>query len=766
VATTLTATTARAQQPKAPTAPKPAAAEPVLKPPRVLELPALALPADLEPPADGRVYAVLRVAVDGSASIESCDHGEALCALVAQAVAAARFEPGTRDGTPIPSRVGITLALAHPEALEPAKAEVGEAGPDEAQPGQPGRPPAEAEPPVDPAPDGEVFSATGRVVPPQPGMRRLELSEMRDLPGAFGDPFRAVEVLPGVVPIISGLPFVYVRGSPPSGTLYVYDDIPVPALFHLGVLASVIHPRMVGPVRLYSGVAPARYGRLTGGVVVGEGPEPPDGQVHAEAELRLLDIAGYVQSPGLGGNVTGAVRFGYPALLLSIFSPEVDLQYWDYQLRYRAPLSYHDRVEVVALGSHDALSTEQNPQEGLTLSFHRLEPRLIRKVGRTELGAALLFGWERSKLGSGFGLTATRLGPRVWSQTRFDGGHRLRLSADLVGIMGQFQTPPADPNREGPDTSFGDVPARSMWGVQAELDLRLHEDWELELGGRGDAWVQAGAAEGVLDPRGRLIWHPVEDVDLHLAGGVVHQPAVFFIPLPGIADVVAGQGLQAAIQSETGVGWDTPLGLRAEAQLFLHRYQNLVFFDTLFLQESFDMICSAVDCGDTELQDRIDGVSYGGELFLRRPPEDDLSGFVSYTLAWSRVDDVASIPYTPTWDVRHLTNLVLQWKMGAGFSAGGRIHARSGKVNGEFLLDDTLVLGREENRLPWFVRLDLQLAYAWQPSWGRMRLSLEWFNATLAREPVNTVCTGMPRTCQTIYLPAIFFPNLGLRGEI
>ena len=49
---------------------------------------------------------------------------------------------------------------------------------------------------------------------------------MRDMPGAFGDPFRAIEALPGVVPIVSGLPYFYVRGSPPSGTLYVYDDIP------------------------------------------------------------------------------------------------------------------------------------------------------------------------------------------------------------------------------------------------------------------------------------------------------------------------------------------------------------------------------------------------------------------------------------------------------------------------------------------------------------------------------------------------------------
>lgn len=611
------------------------------------------------------------------------------------------------------------------------------------------------------------YGATARVVKPEPGVRRLELEEMRDLPGAFGDPYRAVDALPGVVPVVSGLPYVFVRGSPPAGTLYVYDDIPVPTLYHLAFGPAVIHPRMVGPVRLYSGVAPARYGRLTGGVVVGEGPARPDGRTHAEAELRLLDLSGYVQTPGLGGDVTGAVRYGYPALLLSIFSPDVSLAYWDYQLRYAAPLSTSDRFELVALGSYDAFGDTQDPNNDVTITFHRVEPRLIRRIDRSEYGAALLLGWEQSGLGSEFDLSATRISPRVWLESRFDHGTRLRLSADLVGVSGSFSGAPADPNAgRARETLFGDLPARSMWGVQAELGLVPLDDVELDLGARADAWVQSGGAEGVLDPSARVTWHTSETVDVHAAGGVVHQPAVFYIPLPGIVDVATSQGLQAAIQTEAGVGWDTPLELRAEVQAFVHFYQNLVFVDALALEESFDMICNAIDCAGAELADRIDGMSYGTELFLKRSVEEDVSGWVSYTLAWSDVDDVAGVPYTPTWDVRHLANLVLQWRMGGGFSAGGRLHGRSGKLNGEFLLDDTLMLARDEHRLPWFARLDLQVAYAWQPNWGRMRVSLEWFNVTLAQEPIDMACTGSPRTCRTIYLPAIFFPNLGVRGEI
>jgi hypothetical protein len=759
--------------------------------PRIVSLPAVIIPPGMETPEGGLVEAVVLVATDGSASVEECLAEASLCELVKRAIAEARFDPAQRNGAAVAAKVRIGLRVAQvappdapatttpPEpstsgAVTPTPkttpATAPQTLPSAAQPAAPETPaPSTATEPPASSPLTPDWSARAHVKPlKQAGMRRLELAEMRDLPGAFGDPFRAVEALPGVVPVLSGLPYFYIRGSPPAGTLFIYDDIPLPTLYHLAVGPAVIHPRMVGPIRLYSGVAPARYGRLTGGVVVGEGPVPGDGETHAEAELRLLDISAYGQTRALGGTVTGAVRYGYPALLLTIFSPQVSLAYWDYQLRYAGDLSAHDRVELVALGSYDSLGVANQPADGITITFHRLEPRLIRRVGPTEFGAALLLGWEQSTLGSTFQLRATRIGPRIWLERRFGPTTKLRLSADMQGVTGNF-TSQAAPNGFNRDTRqaglFGDVPARSVWGVQAELGMRPWTPLELQLGARSDAWVQAGAAEGVLDPRLRIIVHASDALDFHIAGGVVHQPAVFFLPLPGIADLANDRGLQTALQSEVGVGWDAPLGVRAELQGFLHRYSNLVFTDTVVLGDALDTICSAIDCMGAHVPSRLNGFSYGAELFLRRPITERLSGFVSYTLAWSAVDRVAGLPYTPTWDVRHVANLVLQWQIGGGLSAGVRWFVRSGKNHGDFLIDDAFRLSRDERRLPWFLRLDLEVAYQWPTFWGRMRVALEWFNATLAREPQEIVCGGLPRTCQTNYLPAIFFPNLSVRGE-
>src|SRR5688572_4455728 len=58
----------------------------------------------------------------------------------------------------------------------------------------------------------------------------LDGREARQMPGAFGDAFRAIEALPGVTPIASGVPYFFVRGAPPGNTGYFIDGVRVPGL--------------------------------------------------------------------------------------------------------------------------------------------------------------------------------------------------------------------------------------------------------------------------------------------------------------------------------------------------------------------------------------------------------------------------------------------------------------------------------------------------------------------------------------------------------
>src|SRR4029079_7052967 len=102
----------------------------------------------------------------------------------------------------------------------------------------------------------------------------LSRTEVRQIPGTFGDPFRAIEIMPGVTPVVSGLPFFFVRGAPPGNVGYFLDGVRIPLLFHVGAGPSVVHPGLIQRVDLYPGGYPAYFGRFSGGIVSGETAPP------------------------------------------------------------------------------------------------------------------------------------------------------------------------------------------------------------------------------------------------------------------------------------------------------------------------------------------------------------------------------------------------------------------------------------------------------------------------------------------------------------
>lgn len=663
--------------------------------------------------------------------------------------------------------------------------------------------PTQAEPPS--------FGATARVEKRRPDRRVLETEELRSLPGAFGDPFRALESLPGVTPYLSGLPYVYVRGAPPAGTLYVYDEVTLPTLFHLGLGPAVIHPAMIGPVEFYSGVGPARYGRRTGGLFTSAYRETDQNRrdLFGELELRAIDIMGMVHAPVLKGDVTVAGRYGYPGLVLSIFSPDIDLAYWDYQVRVNQTIVPGTQVQLISFGSYDSLSTVKGT-DGLTITFHRLELRLKRDYRAWQYGFALLYGYDSSANDAGTvedaqagEMWSRRFGPRVWLAWHNEQNTRFRVGADITGLVGDlsqapppvvvtapddtpqelrpYSAPPVDQNRglfafgQFDNPMYTTVAARNTAGTYAEFGFRPARRWDLELGMRADLWLTGTRGTVGLDPRVVLTHYLLDYLDLHASFGLAHQPAVFLLPLPGVSDVALDRGLQTAYQSEFGAGFDLWSEARIELQCFIHYYTDLLFPE-LTIEKFNQCGLSGTDPNTTPNVCQSSGfprataLAYGGELFLRRPVSKSISGWLSYTITWADAESDQGFSFTPVFDTRHVANLVLQYRPTKHWRFGVRGHARSGQMYAT--LTDKLV--RLERRLPGFYRIDMQAAYRWQPSWGKMEFSVEWFNVTMSREARSYLCglditdrnrLAPDRLCEVEYAPALFFPNISVRAE-
>src|SRR3954470_2021747 len=336
--------------------PTPTPAPQAPTPPPVIVMPtALSTPLEYPEGAQGEASVALELTLtaDGDVSKAVAIEGdEPFTSRAVEAVKRWKFQPATRDGKAIAAKIRYLVRFVPPRD-EP------EAPPDAATP-DPGAPKSASAPgaqsqPTEPKPYEIVV--VGERAPIRHELARTEISR---IPGAFGDAFRAIEALPGVVPIASGLPYFYVRGAPPGNIGYFFDGIPVPFLYHFAAGPSVFHPAFIDRVDLYPGAYPVRYGRFAGAIVAGE-MAPPGSRLRAEWNIRQIDSGAMVETPFAGGRGSAMVggRFSYTGAVISLIAPDVSVGYWDYQGRVRYDLSSKDTVEVFGFGSSDYVTNTE-----------------------------------------------------------------------------------------------------------------------------------------------------------------------------------------------------------------------------------------------------------------------------------------------------------------------------------------------------------------------------------------------------------------------
>jgi hypothetical protein len=674
-------------------------------------------------------------------------------------------KPGVAPAAP-PANVAPPPAappanVAPPPAAPPANVAPPPAAPEAEPPStEPAAPPgAPAAAPAAAAPTTPEYGARARVKQAgQRGSREVPLASARDLPGSFGDPLRVLDSLPGVVPLTSGLPYTYIRGAPPTAQGYVYDDIPLPQLYHAIFGPAVLHPRTTGAVRLYAGIPEARYGRRLGGVLLAEGT-PPSDQFGAELELRLIDLGAWMETPAGKGKLTVSGRLGYPKLAflvaegLGAVEPGMKANYADGQVRFRHPLGKRDDFELVYLGSFDAVDLpglSNDPRAGASrLQFQRIETRFIHRVALGEVGSALRFGYDASELGSALQVRSFTVGPRVWSYLKL-GRHGLRIGGDLYTSKGEIingdgavASPDGDLRIKLP--TIAQASARNQGGVYVQGSFWLGEDTLLDLGLRFDYWSVESRIDVAADPRIRITHDITPRWAVHAAFGITHQPAVFLLPTPGLTDVALDSGLSRSLQAEAGVDYQLNRTTWLEVQGYLHHYDDLLLPELL---------------QDAQVPDDpplVSANAYGIETFLRRDMSERVSGWISYTLGAALADSGELVgKFKPDFDVRHVLNTVLSWRVWRGLTLGGRMQARSGRVIEQLNRNYT-------QRLPWFIRLDARVGYAWRGRFANMVAYVEWLNVLMQKEYLDADC--LLGACRAKAAPVISLPNLGVRAE-
>jgi len=589
---------------------------------------------------------------------------------------------------------------------------------------------------------------------PPAAATRLTRSEVREVPGTFGDPFRALELLPGVTPIVSGLPYFYVRGAPPGNLGYFVEGVRVPYLFHLLGGPSVVHPAMLDRVELYPGGYPAEFGRYSGGIVTAETTAPRT-DFHGEASLRLFDAGALAEtgfSDGRGTLLLGG-RYSYTAALLSVLQPDITLDYRDAEARVTYDLGRHDRLTVFGFGAFDYLRVaEGGGGEGSTdfigTEFYRLDVRWDHELPRGgQVQQAVTFGYDRSSARTAGDFrdwvfatrsrATRRLGDRVTWRFGAD------ASLDRYSRREASLRDPDAPVSDEQETWFRSSHDQLGSGIWTDLVLEPAERWQVIPGLRADLFVRGGTGAVGVDPRLATRWHVSKPVTLVHTVGLAHQPPSMIAPIPGMELATLDGGLQTSWQNSLGVEIELPAGLWSSATAYYNRFYGM-----------FDMLKALREDSPTVGGARTEGQAYGLELLLRRRLTKRLGGFLSYTLA--RSEQFTFNRWTPSqFDRTHVLNAALAFDLGRQWRCGTRFVYYTGvprypNSEGVTLIGLTAAPPREPSH--W--RVDARLEKRWNYGEGRwLSFVADWLNASLTKESVDGTEVG-----------PITLPSLGLEA--
>ena len=572
----------------------------------------------------------------------------------------------------------------------------------------------------------------------------------RATPGAFGDPLRALEASPGVVPIYSGLPFFFVRGAPPGGTSFYLDGIRVPLLYHAVLGPSVVHPALIERVELYSGPAPAQYGRSTGGIVLAE-TRPPLARAGGEANLRLFDGGGLIDVPVWEGrgSVMASGRYSFAPLLVSLLGgPEI--HYWDYAGRVTRDLGEHHTLTLFGFGSYDYYADDTIARHG-AVQFHRIDLRHDWVTANSEATTALTLGYDRTGA-SGGDVTSRSVALRHSYQRRLEEHWIGKVGGDVEA--GHYALALSDGSSDAADTRRL-FPTRNelVGGAFAELQWRPAASVTVVPGVRGDAYRVGGQSTLGADARLRAEFRAAPWLTTFQSIGLTHQRPDFVPQVPAAQVGSLDGGLQRALQASGGARVTLPHQATLGVTWFRTQFTSLV--DPIGTDHQLDLQ------GQTTTA-RSDGRAYGVELLLRRDLTQRVGGFLAYT--WSR-----SFRNTPTaqsvaaFDRPHVLQAAISARLASAWYAGARLAAWSGipaRLLGSSAAKDSF---SSQWRGPAYYRVDLRLERRFRLTetsyWSVVG---EVLNATANQEVTSRTCSAT--RCEEEHTGPFILPSLGVEA--
>jgi hypothetical protein len=554
------------------------------------------------------------------------------------------------------------------------------------------------------------------------------VAELAHVAGSFGDPFHALQALPGVAAASGASADPAIRGSAPDDNAYYVDTLPVGYLFHMGDLFSVFSSDIVKDFTLYpSGFGP-EYFNATGGVIDAALRDPRTDRIGSKVNVTTLESDAMVEGPlTRSQSFLAEARRSYLDLLLprkGNLDKGVDYvqfpKFSDYQAKYLWRPSADDSLAVEMGGSEDSLDllirsdsniAEHDPElvgDFRTDSFWHSQGAVWTSGSSVLSVGHLLSGFTLNLPVGHINITSDQATSRLMLGYHPSDRHDLTLGADdttvdnAVNIDVKF----SPPSQFTPDADFTSSPRYILRnplrindaGAFAKDRWKLADPFTLIVGGRVSTDSYLGGV--YAEPRLGAEFQATGNTLLTAGWGRYHQAPEPYEILKGFGNPdlshIRAEHAEAGLQRSWGGGW------KAHVEGYYKRLSDLTVPDP---------VKTYVNGGS--------GTAAGAEFLLKKDRLGNRTwGWLSVSSARSRRrDDLTGEKINFQYDQPLIVNLVVNRTIDKIYSVGARWRFNSGSpftpVVGTYT-DSTGRLrpvygGVGSERLPYYHRLDLHI---------------------------------------------------------
>jgi len=606
----------------------------------------------------------------------------------------------------------------------------------------------------------------------QMSVNSLQMQQVKQVPVIFGevDLIKVLQLMPGVLANSEGNAGFYVRGGSSDQNLILLDEAVVYNASHLFGFFSVFNSDAVKGVDLYKGGFPAKFGGRLSSVLDVKMKEGNQKKFSGSGGIGLIASRLTLEGPinkGKGSYIISGRRTYLDVFTRMLNKANVkneswnripDYYFYDFNLKANYSVTEKDHIFLSGyfgkdkFGFDDGLfnfSFDWGNKTGTLRWNHIFNNKLFLNTTAIYSDYTYEINNRLNEFKINLSSQVKDLNFKMDFDYFYNDKHTIKF-----GFQSVYHTlRPGGFNGGSDDGTFSFKQQISLFGT--EWGAYVQDDWEINsrlkanYGFRVSAYSQKDTLYAGPEPRLNLRYKVNETIALkasytrmfqylHLvSNSSISLPTDIWFPSTKRLKPQKGDQISAGavkVFKKQNVSITTEFYYKWLKNQVEYREGTQVFFNP-------------------ELEKEFvfgKGWSYGGE-FLIEKQEGKLTGWISYTLSWSKrqFEDLNfGKPYFAKFDRRHNLNLVGIYSVSKRISLSGTFVLNSGNPYslpvGRYTIFDPATQNftvvpvfpeRNSLRMPLYHRLDLGLIWKFKPKWGESDLTFSVYNALNRRNP-------------------------------